>query len=185
MNSLIQGQSGDRRQEARRSIHKRHRLFYARESVRTAMKEEAMKKIGFMITALLLLAAPAHAVEYQGKNLDGIKLPAKVTSYKTGGEYDVQVQFKQNLATIYFSHGGQTTIRLTQRVITDPNQIEGIGRLGQVHLGSVFRVGLNFDRSSSDVAAPVVPTTDYLWSIRLDPDSLNQAIQTTPQQSSQ
>ena len=155
------------------------------ESVRTTIKEDTMKKFGFMITALLLLTAPAYAVEYQGKNLDGIKLPAKVTSYKTGGEYDVQVQFKQNLATIYFSHGGQTTIRLTQRVITDPNKIEGIGKLGQVYLGRVFSVGLDFDRSNSDVAASVVPTTDYLWSIRLDPDSLNQATQTTPQQSSQ
>jgi hypothetical protein len=150
------------------------------ESVRTAIEEEAMKKIGFMITALCLLTAPAQAVEYQGKNLDGIKLPAKVTSYNTGGEYDVQVQFKQNLATIYFSHGGQTTIRLTQRVITDPNKIEGIGKLGQVYLGSVFSVGLDFDRSTGDVAASVVPTADYLWSIRLDPDSLTQATQTTP-----
>lgn len=139
-----------------------------------------MKVLGFVVTALLL-TAPAYAVEYQGKNLDGIKLPAKVISYQTGGEYDVQVQFKQNLATIYFPHGAQTTIRLTQRVITDPNHIEGIGKLGQVYLGSSFRVGLDFDRSNSDVAASVVPTTDSIWSIRLDPASLNQVTQTMPQ----
>ncbi|MBW4582515.1 MAG: hypothetical protein KME42_23340 [Tildeniella nuda ZEHNDER 1965/U140] len=140
-----------------------------------------MKLFGFAVTVLLLLTAPVRAVEYQGKNLDGIKLPAKVISYQTGGEYDVQVQFKQNLATIYFSHGAQTTIRLTQRVITDPTRIEGIGKLGQVYLGSSFSVGLDFDRSNSDVAASVVPTTDYLWSIRLDPDSLDRMTQTTPQ----
>lgn len=143
-----------------------------------------MKIFGFVVTALLL-TAPARAVEYQGKNLDGIKLSAKVISYQTGGEYDVQVQFKQNLATLYFPHGAQTTIRLTQRVITDPNRIEGIGKLGQVYLGSSFSVGLDFDRSNSDVAASVVPTTDYFWSIRLDPVSLNQVTQTSPQPSNQ
>ena len=153
--------------------------------MRSAIEDEAMKVFGFVITALLLLTVPARAVEYQGKNLDGIKLPAKVTSYNTGGEYDVQVQFKQNLATIYFAHGGQTTIRLTQRVITDPTKLEGIGKLGQVYLGNVFSVGLDFDRSTSDVAAAATPTTDYRWSIRLDPASLNQATQAAPQQANQ
>lgn len=150
-----------------------------------ANEGQAMKVFGFVVTTLLLLTMPARAVEYQGKNLDGIKLPAKVTSYKTGGEYDVEVQFKQNLATIYFAHGGQTTIRLTQRVITDPNNIEGIGKLGQVYLGNSFSIGLDFDRSTGDVAASVTPTTDYIWSIRLDPASLNQVTQTILQPSSQ
>lgn len=145
-----------------------------------AMEGQRMKVLGFVLTALLLLAMPVRAVEYQGKNLDGIKLPAKVTSSKTGGESDVQVQFKQNLATIYFPHGEQTTIRLTHRVITDPNRIQGIGKLGQVYLGNTFSVGLDFDRSTDDVAASVTSTTDYLWSIHLDPVSLNQLTQATP-----
>lgn len=151
-------------------------LFYPEGRVLIAMKSQVIKVFGVAV-GLLLLTAPARAVEYQGKNVDGVRLPAKVLLYKTGGEYDVEVMFKQNLATIYFPQGEQTTIRLTQRIITDPNNVEGIGKLGQVYVGNTFRVGLDFDRSNDTFAASNTPALDYTWLIRLDPASLNQVMQ--------
>ncbi|XGV94598.1 MAG: hypothetical protein ACAF41_17830 [Leptolyngbya sp. BL-A-14] len=140
------------------------------------MKSQVIKVFGFA-ASLCLFTAPARAVEYQGKNLDGVRLPAKVILYQTGGEYEVEVTFKQNLATLYFPHGEQTTIRLTQRVITDPSNVEGIGKLGQVYVGSTFRVGLDFDRSNDTFGASNVPTPDYTWRIQLDPGNLKQITQ--------
>lgn len=137
------------------------------------MKSQVIKVLGFTVS-LCLLTAPARAVEYQGKNLDGMRLPAKVVLYQTGGEYDVEVTFKQSLATIYFPHGEQTTIRLNQRVITDPSNVEGIGKLGQVYVGNTFRVGLDFDRSNDALVTSNVPTSDYIWRIQLNPTSLKQ-----------
>lgn len=140
------------------------------------MKDQVIKVLGLAVS-LCLLTAPTRAVEYQGKNLDGVRLPAKVILYQTGGEYDVEVTFKQSLATLYFPHGEQTTIRLTQRVITDPSNVEGIGKLGQVYVGNTFRVGLDFDRSNDAFGTSNVPTSDYIWRIQLDPANLNQITQ--------
>lgn len=74
---------------------------------------------------LMLLAAPATAVEYQGKNIDDRRFKAQAYSYETGGLYDVQVQFKHKKATLYFENGGKETVRLKRQTITDPNRIEG------------------------------------------------------------
>jgi len=69
------------------------------------MLTQGMKNLGLVLLSLFLLTAPALAVEYQGRSLDGKKLPAKVYNYATGGVYDAQVRFEKQRATIYFSAG--------------------------------------------------------------------------------
>lgn len=103
-----------------------------------------MKGLGLVLSALFLLATPAIAVEYQGKNIDGRKMAAKAYYYKTGGVYKVQVLFKQNRATIYFLNGEQITIRLRHRVITDPSSIEGFNNPGLFNIGGIFGAGLDY-----------------------------------------
>ena len=125
-------------------------------------------KFGLLLSALLLLAAPAMAAEYQGKSIDGRKLPAKLYSYRTGGVYDVQVQFNQNRATVYFVNGDKTTIKLSQKTITDPSDIEGVGRLGQFYLGGSFSVGLDYDRSADNQRLPGSQPLEDFWRISLD-----------------
>ncbi len=129
---------------------------------------EREMKFGLLLSALLLLATPAMAAEYQGKNIDGRKLPAKLYSYRTGGVYDVQVQFNQSRATIYFVNGDKTTIKLSQKTITDPSDIEGVGRLGQVYLGGPFSVGLDYDRSADAQRLPGSQPLEDFWRISLD-----------------
>jgi len=63
-----------------------------------------MKVFGLILSALLLLIAPARAVEYQGRNIDGVKLKGKAWFSETGGVYDVMVLFKGNRATIFWEH---------------------------------------------------------------------------------
>ena len=126
-------------------------------------------KFGLLLSILLLLATPTMAAEYQGKNIDGRKLAAKLYSYRTGGVYDVQVQFNQNRATVYFVNGDKTTIRLSQKVITDPSDIEGVGRLGQFYLGGSFSVGLDYDRSSDNLSLPGSQPLEDFWRISLAP----------------
>ena len=101
-----------------------------------------MKIFGLVLSALLLLSAPARAAEYQGKNIDGFKLKAKALFSETGGVYDVMVLFKENQATLFFVNGDHITIKLKRQVITDPNDIQGVGGLGQYYLGGPFSVGL-------------------------------------------
>lgn len=79
---------------------------------------------GLAFSLFILLTAPANAVEYQGKNIDGRRFDAKAYSYETGGIYDIQVQFERNRATMYFVGGSQITIRLKQGV-TNLDNIEG------------------------------------------------------------
>ncbi|UBF24572.1 hypothetical protein K9N68_23200 [Kovacikia minuta CCNUW1] len=131
-----------------------------------------MKAFNLTVSALLLLANPAFAVDYQGKNIDGRKLPARVYSFKTGGVYDAQVQFKQNLATIYFANGGQLMLRLNQKRIADPNKILGYGRAGQLPLGRSLGIGLNFDEGLTGSLAIGAGRLDDLWNISLNPSDL-------------
>jgi hypothetical protein len=100
-----------------------------------------MKFFGLVLSILLLLSAPARAAEYQGKNIDGFKLKGKAYFAETGGVYDVMVLFKGNEATIFFDNDDQITILLKRQIITDPNNIEGVGGLGQYYLGGPFSVG--------------------------------------------
>jgi len=135
--------------------------------VLTAKLGKFMKVLGLVLSALLLLATPSIAVEYQGKNIDGRKLAAKAYYSKTGAVYKVQVQFKKNRATIYFVNGGQVTIRLSHRVITDPSSIEGFGSPGVFNLGGIFSAGLAYDNLSN--RQPLGPQSfEGFWRISLE-----------------
>jgi hypothetical protein len=101
-----------------------------------------MRIFGLVLSALLLLTAPAFSAEYQGKNIDGFRLKGKAYFSSTGGVYDVMVLFKGDEATIFFDNDDQVTIKLRRQVITDPNNIEGVGGLGRYYLGGPFSVGL-------------------------------------------
>lgn len=126
-----------------------------------------MKAWAIAITSLLLLSTPARAAEYEGKNIDGRKLDAQVYSYQTGGVFDAQVEFNQDLATIYFAGGGQLTVRLNQRAIADPDNILGYGRLGQIPLGRSFAIGLTPENGLRGGLTIGAGRLDDLWRIRL------------------
>jgi hypothetical protein len=128
-----------------------------------------MKNDWLVLLALFLLSAPALAVEYQGRNLDGKKLPAKAYSYATGGVYDVQVRFEQQRATIYFNDGNQITINLKQPVITDPENIEGIGKPGYYPLSRNFSIGLD---SGNDAQSFESDPLEGFWRISLEESEL-------------
>lgn len=130
-----------------------------------------MKVFGLVLSALLLLSAPARAVEYQGRNIDGVKLKGKAWFSETGGVYDVMVLFKGNRATIFFVNDDQITIKLRRQVIIDPNNIEGVGGVGQYYLGGPFSVGL----SSGD--NPIGQPLHSFWRISVDLTSFNEPAQ--------
>lgn len=128
-----------------------------------------MKIFGLVLSTLFLLATPCMAAVYRGKNIDGIKLAGKVYFSQTGGVYKVHVSFDKNLATIYFDNGGQTTIQLRQNVITDPNNIEGYGAIGQYYLSRSFSIGLaQSDDSIGNFGWQGSRDIQGLWIISLD-----------------
>ncbi|MEH1846215.1 MAG: hypothetical protein V7L25_14760 [Nostoc sp.] len=130
-----------------------------------------MKPLGLVLPIFLMLVTPAIAVEFKGQNIDGQKLPARAYYYATGGVYKVQVRFHKKRATIYFDDGNQTTIRLNQQVITDSNNIEGFGKLGQYPLNGIFSVGLVYDNNwlgSSDSQSQQSNPLSGLWKISLE-----------------
>jgi hypothetical protein len=126
-----------------------------------------MRIFGLVLGALLLLTAPARAVEYQGKNIDGFKLKGKAYFSSTGGVYDVMVLFKGDAATIFFDNDDQVTIKLRRQVITDPNNIEGVGGLGRYYLGGPVSVGLG--RSDN----PMGSSLTSFWRISVDLTDFN------------
>ncbi|MCP6761946.1 MAG: hypothetical protein NHB32_25070 [Fischerella sp. CENA71] len=139
-----------------------------------------MKVLELVLTAaaaLFVLVTPVKAAEYQGKNIDGKKLAAEAYYYATGGVYDVQVSFKDNRATIYFNGGYQTTIQLNQPKISDPNKIEGYGKLGQIPLSDTFSIGLEFDNNEvgNSQLLPSSPGEGF-WRISLDSTEFNNFI---------
>lgn len=130
-----------------------------------------MKPLGLVLPIFLMLVTPAIAVEFKGQNIDGQKLPARAYYYATGGVYKVQVRFHKKRATIYFDDGNQTTIQLNQQVITDSNNIEGFGKLGQYPLNGIFSVGLVYDNNwlgSSDSQSDQSNPLSGLWKISLE-----------------
>jgi hypothetical protein len=130
-----------------------------------------MKVLGLVLPVLLLLGTSAMAVEFKGQNIDGQKLPARAYYYATGGVYKVQVRFHNKRAIIYFDDGNQATIQLNQQVITDSNNIEGFGKLGQYPVNSTFSVGLVYDNNwlgSSDNQFQQSNPLDGLWKISLE-----------------
>lgn len=130
-----------------------------------------MKIFGLFLSVLLLLSAPAPAAEYQGRNIDGVFLKGKVFFSTTGGVYDVMVLFKGNRATIFFANDNQITISLRQQVITDPNNIEGVGGVGQYYLNNSLSVGL----SSGD--NPIGKPLQSFWIISVELADLNNPAQ--------
>ena len=153
-------------------------LYYRKySSIKQTLTQ--MKVLGLVLPALFLLTTPAMAVEYQGKNIDSRKLAAKAYYYATGGVYNVQVRFEDKRATIYFTGGAQTTIRLRQGVITDPNDIEGFGKLGHFPLNGIISVGLDYDNNlvGDRLLSGSHPLAGF-WRIRLDPTDLNKKLPT-------
>jgi hypothetical protein len=126
-----------------------------------------MRIFGLVLSALLLLTAPAFSAEYQGKNIDGFKLKGKAYFASTGGVYDVMVLFKGDEATIFFDNDDQVTILLRRQVITDPNNIEGVGGFGRYYLGGPFSVGLG----SGD--NPMGSSLTSFWTISVDLTDFN------------
>ena len=129
-----------------------------------------MKVLGLVLSALLVLRTPAAlAVELKGQNIDGKKLAAKVYYYATGGVYNVMVSFNKKQAIIYFADGNQTTIQLNQRVITDPKNIEGFGKLGQYPVNETFSVGLVYNKDFSGNGQPQQSNPlEGMWRISLE-----------------
>ncbi|MEH2247713.1 hypothetical protein [Nostoc sp.] len=130
-----------------------------------------MKPLGLVLPIFLILVTPAIAVEFKGQNIDGQKLPARAYYYATGGVYKVQVRFHKKRARIYFDDGNQITIQLNQQVITDSNNIEGFGKLGQYPLNGTFSVGLVYDNNwlgSNDSQSEQSNPLSGLWKISLE-----------------
>jgi hypothetical protein len=129
-----------------------------------------MKVFGLVLSVLLLNSAPLEAAEYQGKNIDGVLIKGKALFSSTGGVYDVQVLFKRNQATLFFVNGDHITLKLRQQTITDPSAIEGVGGVGQYHLGGGFSIGL----SSGDnlMGNPL----QGFWRINLDLKDFNNTV---------
>ncbi len=127
-----------------------------------------MKVIWLTLLTLSLSTTPILAVEYQGKNLDGRKLAAKAYYQKTGGVYDVQVQFQGELATLYFADGSQVTLKLGRQRIIDPSNIVGFGRLGYVHLNNWFSIGLESNNPTDNIGTSSPRTLADVWRIQLD-----------------
>lgn len=124
-----------------------------------------MKNLGVILLALFLFSAPALAVEYQGRNLDGKKLAAKAYYHATGGVYDVQVRFDGERATIYFASGERITIQLNQQVITDPKNIQGFGKPGYFPITRNFSIGLD---SGNDAQPSDSEALEGFWSLSLE-----------------
>ncbi|MEJ1932649.1 hypothetical protein WDZ92_20645 [Nostoc sp. NIES-2111] len=130
-----------------------------------------MKMFGLVVSALLLLNAPALAVEFKGQDIDGQKLPAKAYYYATGGVYKVQVIFNKQQATIFFEDGNKITIQLNNSVITESNNIEGFGKLGQYRVTNGLSIGLVYDNDGINASGSQLQQSNALeglWRISLD-----------------
>lgn len=139
-----------------------------------------MRVCALVTSVLLLLTLPAAAAQYGGRTIDGRRLPVKVYSYATGGVFDAEVEFKRDIATLYFVGGSQLLLRLNQPTIRDSNNILGYGRVGQLPLGRSFSIGIRGDNgliSGSNTG----PTGSFsvgggalsdLWKIMLAPEAL-------------
>lgn len=134
-----------------------------------------MKMFWLILSTLLLLNTPLIAAEYQGKNLDGRKLAAKAYYQKTGGVYDVQVQFKEDLAILYFTDGSQVRLKLGRQRINDPSNIVGYGRIGYIPLNNRFSIGLESSNSTDDIGASSPSTLENIWRIQLDSTTLQES----------
>jgi hypothetical protein len=130
-----------------------------------------MKILAFIASALLAVTLPAIAAEYQGKTIDGERLPAKAYSYATGGVFEAEVEFRGNLAILYFVNGSQLAIRLSQPMIRDPKNIVGFGHVGQFPLGRALSIGIGTDPALTGSLTFEGGSFSDTWIIHLWPDS--------------
>ncbi|MBD1848090.1 hypothetical protein H6F89_32975 [Cyanobacteria bacterium FACHB-63] len=130
-----------------------------------------MKILALVASALLAVSLPAIAAEYQGKTIDGKRLPARAYSYATGGMFEAQVEFRGDLATLYFVNGGELAIRLSQPRIRDPKNIVGYGRVGQLPLGRALSIGIGTDPALTGGITLGGSSLNDTWSIQLLSDS--------------
>jgi hypothetical protein len=92
--------------------------------------------VGF-IGALPIFFQVLNAAEYKGKSVDGKIYGAMVGetygataySHDTGKYYDVNVQFKEDTATIHFRDGRKLTLSIDED-IEDPHNISGFDNRG-------------------------------------------------------
>ncbi len=75
--------------------------------------------LGLMVMLLpFTLRLPAQAAEYQGRNLDGTFLNARLFSYSNLKYYEVvMVVFERNQATLYLKYGDRFTATLSKEQI--------------------------------------------------------------------
>lgn len=130
-----------------------------------------MKILAFVASVLLAVTLPAIAAEYQGKTIDGKRLPARAYSYATGGVFEAQVEFRGDLATLYFVNGGELAIRLSQPMIRDPKNIVGYGRVGQLSPGRALSIGIGTDPVLTGSLTLGGGSFNDTWSIQLLFDS--------------
>ncbi|MBW4445015.1 MAG: hypothetical protein KME10_28260 [Plectolyngbya sp. WJT66-NPBG17] len=130
-----------------------------------------MKILAFVASVLLAVTLPAIAAEYQGKTSDGRRLPARVYSYATGGMFEAEVEFRGDLAILYFVNGGQLAIRLSWPMIHDPKNIVGYGRVGQLPLGRALSIGIGTDPALAGSITLGGGSFSDMWSIQLLSDS--------------
>ena len=113
----------------------------------------------------------AIAAEYQGRTIDGHRFVGTAYSYETGGVFDVEVEFRDNRATLHFANGGQKTIRLRNPVITNPQRIEGSNQ-GFVTLGGIFSLGVA-DHHAGNLEPPRPRPFQGFWRIQLSEAALD------------
>lgn len=132
-----------------------------------------MKIFWLTLSTLSLLATPVIAAEYQGKNIDGKKIPARVFYQQTGGVYDVEVEFNGDRATLHFTDGSQVILNLASPNINDPTNIIGYGRIGFIPINRRFSFGLESGDPNNNVGSPTPsPSAPDIWKIQLDPKNL-------------
>nr|WP_238717992.1 hypothetical protein [Petrachloros mirabilis] len=139
-------------------------------SSRIRIKHCLLPLHGLLASAVMLTATQGSAAEYQGRNIDGQRLPGTVYSYETGGVFDVEVVFQENRATLYFVNGSEKTVRLRNPVITNPKRIEGFKR-GFVTLGNIFSLGVA-DHHVGNLQPPHPRPFEGFWRIQLSEEAL-------------
>ncbi len=132
-----------------------------------------MKAFALAFLTVFLTVSPTLAVEYQGQNIDGRKLTAKVYSYETAATYDAQVEFNQDQAFIRFPGGGELTVSVRKRTISNLGQVEAYGGPGQLALGNFFTLGFGYAYPANNLT-PLTPNPlRNFWRISLDPSNFD------------
>lgn len=125
-----------------------------------------------LILSIVLLTTPVIAAEYEGKNIDDRKIPAKAYYQNTGGVYDVMVEFKGNRAILHFTDDSQVILNLGTPRISDLNNIIGYGRIGFIPINRGFSFGLESSDSNNEIGSPTPRTAEDVWRIQIDPKNL-------------